>query len=125
MKSLEELNKIRDEALKRVNLRQTSKEHYRILVGMATCGIASGARPVLKQFMECSEKDPQAVIIQQTGCIGMCQFEPIVEIINQEGDKTTYFKVTPSMAKEIYQSHIKNNEVIVEYTQAHYQKVEE
>lgn len=122
MKSLEELNKIRDEALKRVNLRQDSQDKYRILVGMATCGIASGARPVLKEFMNCIEKDPQAVTVSQTGCIGMCQFEPIVEVINKEGEKTTYFKVNPEMAKEIYHEHIKNGNIIHEYTQAHYLK---
>ncbi len=122
MKSLEELNKLRDEALKRVNLRQDSQDNYRVLVGMATCGIASGSRPVLKEFMNCLEKDPQAVTVQQTGCIGMCQFEPIVEVVDQEGEKTTYFKVTPDMAKEIYREHIKNGHVITEYTQAHYQK---
>jgi NADP-reducing hydrogenase subunit HndB len=122
MKSLEELNKIREQALKRVNLRQESKEDYRILIGMATCGIASGARPVLKQFMDCLEKDPQPIIIQQTGCIGMCQFEPIVEVVDKEGEKTTYFKVNPQIAKEIYQEHIKNHRVIHEYTRAHYEK---
>lgn len=122
MKSLEELNKIREQALKRVNLRQDSQNNYRILVGMATCGIASGARPVLKEFMHCIEKDPQAVTVSQTGCIGMCQFEPIVEVIDKEGEKTTYFKVTADMAKEIYREHIKNGNVIYEYTQAHYLK---
>ncbi len=125
MKSLEELNKIREQALKRVNLRQDSQDKYRILVGMATCGIASGARPVLKEFMKCIDKDPQAVTVSQTGCVGMCQFEPIVEVIDQEGEKTTYFKVNPDKAKEIYYEHIKNGHVIVEYTQAHYLKESE
>ena len=121
MKSLEELNKLREQALKRVSLRQQTDFSYRILVGMATCGIASGARPVLKSFMDDLEKDPQAVIIQQTGCIGMCQFEPIVEIVDKEGAKTTYFKVNAQIAHEIYEEHIKKGNIIKEYTMAQYQ----
>ena len=82
MKSLEDLNRIREEALKKVNLRQDNAQ-YRVLVGMATCGIAAGARPVMKAFLEGIEKDHLPVTLQQTGCIGMCIHEPIVEIIDQ------------------------------------------
>lgn len=125
MKSLDELNRIREEALKRVNLRQDTNANYRILVGMATCGIAAGARPVMKALMTAMEKDPLPVTLQQTGCIGMCQFEPIVEVINQVGTKTTYYKVTAEMATEIYEKHIKLGQVITAYTKAEYTKVED
>lgn len=121
MKSLEDLNKIREKALKQVSLRQEAKDQYRILVGMATCGIASGARPVLKEFMNCVEKDPLPVTITQTGCIGMCQFEPIVEVIDSKGEKTTYYQINPAKAKEIYNEHVKNGKVLTEYTKAHYE----
>ena len=115
MKSLEELNRIREESLKKVNLRQNNAQ-YRILVGMATCGIAAGARPVMKALMDGIEKDQLPVTIQQTGCIGMCIHEPIIEIIDQAGIKTTYLEVTPAKAIEILESHIKKGEVLQSYT---------
>jgi NADP-reducing hydrogenase subunit HndB len=115
MKSLDELNKIREEALKRVTLRQSDAQ-YRIMIGMATCGIAAGARPVLKAFMDAIDKDKLPCIVQQTGCIGMCIHEPIVEIIDQAGTKTTYLDVNVARAKEIIDRHLKHHEVIPEYT---------
>ena len=115
MKSLEELNKIREEALKRVNLRQNNAQ-YRVLVGMATCGIAAGARPVMKAFMEAIEADHLPVTLQQTGCIGMCIHEPIVEIIDQAGIKTTYLEVNPAKAKDIIESHLKKGVILDAYT---------
>jgi NADP-reducing hydrogenase subunit HndB len=115
MKSIEDLNKIKDEALKKVTLRQGNAK-YRILVGMATCGIASGARPVMKTIMSMIEKDNLPCTIQMVGCIGMCIHEPIVEIINQSGIKTTYFEVNAKKAGEIIDSHIKNGTVLEAYT---------
>jgi len=115
MKSLEELNRIREAALKRVNLRQDNAQ-YRVLVGMATCGIAAGARPVMKVFMEGIEKDHLQATIQQTGCIGMCIHEPIVEIIDQAGVKTTYLEINAAKAQEIVDSHLKKGVVLEAYT---------
>lgn len=115
MKSLEDLNRIREEALKKVNLRQDNAQ-YRVLVGMATCGIAAGARPVMKAFMEGIEQDHLPVTLQQTGCIGMCIHEPIVEIIDQAGIKTTYLEVNAVKAKEIIESHLKKGEILQAYT---------
>lgn len=115
MKSLDELNRIREEALKKVNLRQNNAQ-YRILIGMATCGIAAGARPVMKTFLEAIDKDQLQVTIQQTGCIGMCIHEPIVEIIDRDGLKTTYLEVTPIKAQLIIESHLKQGKIIEAYT---------
>lgn len=115
MKSLDELNRIREEALKKVNLRQNNAQ-YRVLVGMATCGIAAGARPVMKVLMEGIEAEHLAVTLQQTGCIGMCIHEPIVEIIDQAGIKTTYLEVNAAKAKEILESHLKKGVILDQYT---------
>lgn len=117
MKSLDELNRIRAEALKKVNLRQDNAQ-YRVLVGMATCGIAAGARPVMKAFMDGIEKDHLPATIQQTGCLGMCIHEPIVEIIDQAGTKTTYLEINAAKAQEIIESHLKKGVVLVAYTKA-------
>ena len=122
MKSIAELEAIRQKTLERVSYRKDASNDIRIVVGMATCGIAAGARPVMKALMSALEKDPLPVTIQQTGCIGMCQFEPIVEVVNQVGAKTTYYKVTPEMATEIYEKHIKLGEVVTRYTKAEYAK---
>lgn len=116
MKSLEELKKIREKMQNKVILREGSAEK-RIVVGMATCGIAAGARPVLNTFVEEIAKRnlTGTVEVGQTGCIGMCRFEPIVEVF--EGDKrVTYVYVNPEKAKEIVEKHIVGGEPIVEYT---------
>ncbi|MCR5611433.1 MAG: (2Fe-2S) ferredoxin domain-containing protein [Clostridiales bacterium] len=116
MKSLEELKKIREKMQNKVILREGSAEK-RIVVGMATCGIAAGARPVLNTFVEEIAKRnlTGTVEVGQTGCIGMCRFEPIVEVF--EGDKrVTYVYVNPDKAKEIVEKHIVGGEPIVEYT---------
>jgi len=117
MKSLEDLNRIKEESLKKVTLRQSNAK-YRILVGMATCGIASGARPVMKELMHRVEKDNLPVNIQQTGCIGMCRYEPIMEIINEAGQRTSYLHVTPAKVREILDSHVKEGIVLEKYTKA-------
>ena len=116
MKSLEELKKIREKMQNKVVLREGGAEK-RIVVGMATCGIAAGARPVLNTFVEevANRGLTGKVEVGQTGCIGMCRFEPIVEVF--EGDKrVTYVYVNPDKAKEIMEKHIVGGEPIVEYT---------
>ena len=116
MKSLEELKAIRERMQNKVILREGSAEK-RIVVGMATCGIAAGARPVLNTFVEeiANRGLTGSVEVGQTGCIGMCRFEPIVEVF--EGDKrVTYIYVDPAKAKEIVEKHIVGGEPIVEYT---------
>ena len=117
MKSLAELSAIRDRMKGKVALREGSGE-TRIVVGMATCGITAGARPVLNTFVE--EVDKAAltgtVTVTQTGCIGLCRLEPIVEVIKEGEEKVTYVKMTSAKALEVMQKHIKGGKPVVEYT---------
>ena len=117
MKSLEELAKIRERMQNKVILRE-GQASTRVAVGMATCGIAAGARPVLNAFVEEVAKQNlgDKVTVSQTGCIGMCRFEPIVEVFEGDNERVTYVKVTPEMAKEIVEKHLKGGKPIAEYT---------
>lgn len=117
MKSLAELAAIREKMKDKVILREGSGE-IRVVVGMATCGIAAGARPVLGAFVEGVSKAglSEKVTVSQTGCIGVCQFEPVVEIFEAGKDKVTYVKMTPEKAAEVVEKHLKNGSVIHEYT---------
>ena len=116
MKSLEELKAIKAKMQDKVNLR-TSSAQTRVVVGMATCGIAAGARPVLAAFVEGINEAGLSdnVIVTQTGCIGICQYEPVVEVFNGE-NKVTYVKMTAERAKEVIEKHIKGGNVVTEYT---------
>ncbi|MDO4565544.1 MAG: (2Fe-2S) ferredoxin domain-containing protein [Clostridia bacterium] len=117
MKSLEELKQIRERMKDKVALREGAND-TRIVVGMATCGIAAGARPVLNAFVEQvnSQGLAESVTVTQTGCIGMCRYEPIVEVFQSDKERVTYIKVTPEMAERIVREHIKGGRPIVEYT---------
>jgi len=116
MKSLEELRKLRDEAVKNVEMRNTGKD-VRVVVGMATCGISAGARPVLSTFVEeVAKRNLDNVSVVQTGCIGMCTYEPIVEVYTPDKEKVTYIHVDSEKAKRIVSEHLVNNRVVVEYT---------
>ncbi len=122
MKSLADLQKMRDEAKKSVELREGNKD-YRVVVGMATCGIAAGARPVLTTLVEEAAKETDlSCIITQTGCIGMCTLEPIVEVYDKNGTKTTYCKVTPAVATRILKEHIKNDHIVNEFVIDNFQR---
>ena len=116
MKSLEELKAIKAKMQDKVNLR-TASAQTRVVVGMATCGIAAGARPVLAAFVEGINEAGLSdnVIVTQTGCIGICQYEPVVEVFNGE-NKVTYVKMTAERAKEVIEKHIKGGNVVTEYT---------
>ncbi len=117
MKSLAELQAIRDKAKFELNMRHENPNAIRVLVGMATCGIAAGARPVLNAFTEeVAKRNLQDVTITQTGCIGICQFEPVVEIEIPGEDKVTYVKMTPEKVAKIVNDHIVNRNVVTEYT---------
>ena len=117
MKSLEELAKIRESAQARVILRKESDANTRILVGMATCGIAAGARPVLSAIAEdVSRRNLQDVTVSQTGCIGVCRLEPIVEVYRAGEEKVTYVRMTPEKAARVISEHIVNHNVVAEYT---------
>jgi NADP-reducing hydrogenase subunit HndB len=116
MKSIADLEKIRQKTLSQVNLRRES-EGTRIVVGMATCGIAAGARPVMAAFLdEVGKRNLLDVVVAQTGCIGMCRYEPIVEITLPGQDKVTYVKVNPEMVKRIVAEHVVNGAPVYEYT---------
>lgn len=117
MKSLAELQAIRDKARASVNIRENAAAETRVLVGMATCGIAAGARPVLAAFTdEVAKRGLTHVSVGQTGCIGICQYEPVVEIFEPGKEKVTYVKVTPEMVPAIVSQHIVNGSPVTEYT---------
>ena len=116
MKSLAELQAIKDKMQSKVALREGTGEK-RVVVGMATCGIAAGARPVLNAFVEeVNKRNLGDVMVTQTGCIGMCQFEPIVEVLVPGKDKVTYGKVTPDKVAKIVVDHLVNGNPVAEYT---------
>ena len=117
MKSLAELQAIRDKTRAAVTLRENAEAGTRVLVGMATCGIAAGARPVLNAFVdEVAKRHLQNITVTQTGCIGMCQLEPIVEVLAPGKEKVTYCKVTPEKVARIVADHLVNGNPVAEYT---------
>lgn len=117
MKSLAELQAIKEKMKNKVVLREGSGE-IRIVVGMATCGIAAGARPVLNRFVELTGSSDLSdkVTVSQTGCIGICQFESVVEIFEAGKEKVTYVKRTPEKADRVFNEHIKGGKVVSDYT---------
>ena len=118
MKSIEELMAIRDKTRKNMTVREdTGDSKIRVVVGMATCGIAAGARPVLNAFVdEIAKRDVKGVSVQQTGCIGMCQYEPLVEVTEPGKEKVTYVKMTPEKAVRVVNDHIVNGNPVAEFT---------
>ncbi len=117
MKSLEELAAIRDKMKSIKNTRDTSSEDTRVLVGMATCGIAAGARVVLNAFAEELERrEIDHVILSQTGCVGVCQYEPVVEVLQPNKEKVMYINVTSEKAKRIVAEHLVGGTPVLEYT---------
>ena len=118
MKSLAELKAIRDRAKANVALRKENPNAARVLVGMATCGIAAGARPVLNAFTEEIAKRglQDDIVVTQTGCIGICQYEPVVEVEIPGQEKVTYVKMTPEKVARIVNDHLVNKNVVTEFT---------
>ena len=122
MKSLEELRAIKAKMQNNVQLRGVDDDEsvVRVVVGMATCGIAAGARPVLNKFIEeVQNRGLKNVLVTQTGCIGVCRLEPIVEVITPTGEKTTYVKMNEEKAAKVVHEHLVNNRVVEEYTIGH------
>ena len=117
MKSLAELQAIRDRMKDKVVIREGTSS-VRVVVGMATCGIAAGARPVLNAFVEAVNNENLAdkVTVSQTGCIGICQYEPVVEIYEPGKEKTTYVKMTVEKVQKIVENHLKGGKVVSEFT---------
>lgn len=118
MKTLAELMAIKEATMQKMTVREdTGDDAIRIVVGMATCGIAAGARPVLNAFVEeVAKRNLKGVTVSQTGCIGMCQFEPIVEVIQPGKEKVTYVKMTAEKAAKVVNDHIVNGNPVAEYT---------
>ncbi len=118
MKSIEELLAIKEKAQAQIAARDADgNDGIRVVVGMATCGIAAGARPVLKALTEEIEKrNVRNVSVTQTGCIGMCQYEPIIEVYVPGKEKVTYVQMTAEKAVKVIANHIVNGEVVMEYT---------
>ena len=117
MKTLAELQAIRERMKDSVTMR-SGTGNIRAVVGMATCGIAAGARPVLSALVEeVSKLDLGGkVTVTQTGCIGLCRYEPIVEVYEADKEKVTYVKMTAEKAKEVIERHLKGGKPITEYT---------
>ncbi|MBQ3497740.1 MAG: (2Fe-2S) ferredoxin domain-containing protein [Clostridia bacterium] len=117
MKSLAELQAIKERTLKNMTARNDSEDATRIVVGMATCGIAAGARPVMNAFTEeLARRSLKGVTVSQTGCIGMCQYEPIVEVFVPGQEKVTYVQMTVEKVAKIVNDHIVNGNIVTEYT---------
>ena len=118
MKSLAELEAIRKATLSRINVRTEEKgETTRVVIGMATCGIAAGARPVMLAFMdEIQKRQLPHVTVSQTGCVGMCRLEPMVDVIVPGKEKVTYGLMNPEKATKVVVDHLVNGNPVVEYT---------
>lgn len=118
MKSLAELNAIREKMKSGVAIRNNDDSaNIRIIVGMATCGIAAGARPVLLALNDIvAEKKLTNVTVTQTGCIGICQYEPVVEVMEPGKEKVTYVKMSAEKVKQVVENHIIGGKVVTDYT---------
>ena len=117
MKSLAELQAIKDKMRDKVILREGSND-IRVVVGMATCGIAAGARPVLNALVESVNELGlnERVTVSQTGCIGICQFEPVVEVFEPGKEKVTYVRMNAEKAREVAESHLQGGRTLYKYT---------
>ena len=117
MKSLEELRAIRERMQSQVSMRAEDHTHTRVVVGMATCGIAAGARPVMLEFIEeLKRRGIENATVSQTGCVGVCRLEPIVEVYVKGQEKVTYVHMTPEKVARVVNDHIVNGRPVEEYT---------
>ena len=117
MKSIAELEAIKKKVLDDVNLRKEREDGIRVVVGMATCGIAAGARPVMTALLEeVNKRNLSNVVVEQTGCIGICRLEPIVEVFVPGEEKVTYVKMSADKVAKIVTEHIVNGNPVVDYT---------
>lgn len=117
MKSLAELQALREQMIHKIGIREDDSDNIRVVVGMATCGIAAGARPVLGAFTEeVSKRGLRNITVSQTGCIGICQYEPVVEIFVPGQEKVTYVRMTAEKAVRIVNDHLANGNPVPEYT---------
>ena len=116
MKSLAELAELRQKSLNKINIRD-GESKKRVIVGMATCGIAAGARPVMNTFIEeLKKRNINDIQVEMTGCMGMCALEPMVDIFDDEGNKTTYVKMSPEKVVRVVAEHLVNGKPVSELT---------
>lgn len=116
MKTIAELEAIRKKTLAEVGMR-TDNDSIRVVVGMATCGIAAGARGVMQAFLsEIQKRDIHNVNVSATGCVGVCRLEPIVDVIDKDGKKVTYVNMTPERAAKVVLEHLANGKICLDYT---------
>lgn len=120
MKSLEELKAIRERNQGEVGIRSENASQIKVVVGLATCGIASGARPVLTVLSDAVQREnlSDKISVTPSGCIGMCQYEPIVEVTEPGKEKVTYVKMDPEKAMEVFEKHLKQGQAVASYTLA-------
>jgi NADP-reducing hydrogenase subunit HndB len=115
VKSLEDLKRLREDALEKRKAK-TASGQAQVIVGMGTCGIAAGARETMKAILDEIEKDNlSGIIVTQTGCIGMCEREPIVQVVVGEQPKVTYGKVTPEVARMIMKDHVVGGNIVQDH----------
>ena len=116
MKSLEELRALKEKTKAEMNLRN-EQTGPRVVVGMATCGIAAGARSVMLAFVEeLAKRQMQDIQVTMTGCVGMCKLEPVVDIVHPDGSKVTYVKMNPEKVARVVEAHLANGNIVTEYT---------
>src|SRR5215208_6482406 len=114
IKSLEELKRIREEALQKKQLKATPG-NVQVIVAMGTCGIAAGARDTMKSVLSYIETQKlSGVTVSQTGCIGLCEQEPILQIMLGDQPKVIYGKVDAQVAQKIMQQHVQNGQPVKE-----------
>lgn len=117
MKTLADLQAIRDRMQPQLDLRDAEGDNVRVVVGMATCGIAAGARPVLNAFLEeVNKRGLKNITVTQTGCIGVCRLEPIVEVHVPGQEKVTYVNMSAEMVPAVISEHLVNGHVVTNYT---------
>ena len=115
IKNLDDLKRIREEALEKRKMK-TAAGNIQVVVGMGTCGIAAGARETMKAILETIEKNNlSGITVTQTGCIGLCEREPIVMVTVGEDAKVTYGKVTPDVARRILKEHVGEGTVVEDH----------
>ncbi len=115
IKSLEDLKKIREEALEKRKVKSAAGQ-VQVIVGMGTCGIAAGARDAMKTILDTIQTENlEGVVVTQTGCIGLCEKEPIVQVVVGDQPKVTYGKVNPDVARQIMLEHVKNGTIVKDY----------
>lgn len=115
MHNLDNLIHIQTLTLKKMHLIDTNETH-RILIGMGTCGKAAGAKLVFDYLTEMKQEYNYPIQICPTGCIGMCVLEPMVEVIDKDGQHTLYVQIDETKMKEILHQHIKQNIIVEQYT---------